>query len=324
MRGALCSGTYPAKVFARLSDRCVEPSAPGPFRPRFLPAYWAVAWSLLLRDLFGQGFVCFSDRCVEPCAPEPCRPSFRPAFLTDVWSCLPRNLFGEGFCSLFGPVRGALCSGASSAKVSDVFSGRCVELLAPVTFRPPFFFRCSGQCVEPCDPALSQPSLLFASQPIRGDLCSGILPAKALVQLPDRCGEYFAPEADRLSFLSAFPTDAWSLLPRNLFRPSFLSTFLTLPLRSSLGQGFCPLIGPMRGAFCSGTSSAKLAVRLSGRSVELSAPDLSWPKVLPAYRADARSLLLRNLSGQVSVRLSDQCVEPFSPELFRPGFCPPF
>ena len=78
-------------------------------------------------------------------------------------------------------------------------------------------------------------------------------------------------------------------------------------------------LGPMRGVFCSwglsvklfvsfsarcvwyrfsGTSSAKLFPRCSDRCVESSAPELPRPRVLPAYRANAWSLMLRTAFGQ--------------------------
>ena len=129
---------------------------------------------------------------------------------------------------------------------------------------------------------------------MRGVFCSGAPSAQGSVRLSGQSVGFYASEPFRPSFLPAFLNGAWSLL-----------------LRSSLGHGFCPLIGPMRGALCSGTLSAMF---------------------LSAYRADAWIFLLRRPIGQafcspcypmrrvlcagapsakVPVSFSDQCVEFF-------------
>ena len=158
MRGACSSGALSAKAVVRLSDRCVEPcvpeasranfssafltdvssfSAPGPFQPSFLSAYLTDAWTLLLRCV-AKGSARLSGRCVEPSVPEPFRPRFSSAFLGDSWSLVLRSSFGQGFCPLIGPTRGALCSGAISAKLVARLTDRFVEPCAPEPSRPRF------------------------------------------------------------------------------------------------------------------------------------------------------------------------------------------
>ena len=141
---------------------------------------------------------------------------------------------------------------------------------------------------------------------------------------PTNFVEFYVQEASRTIFRSACLTDVWSVFVPEPCRPSSFPAFLadarSLLLRSSLGPGFCPLIGPIRGVLCFGTLSAKLFAGFSERCVEPYAPELSRPRVLPAYRTDAWSLMLRNLVGHVFVRLSGRCVDLFAPEAHRPSF----
>ena len=177
-------------------------------------------------------------------------------------------------------MRGAFVSGGPSAKL---------------------FVRLYDRCVEPDMPELSRP--------------------RFFVSFSDQYVEFYVPEASRTSFRSAFLTDVRSVFVPEPCRPSSFPAFLadarSLLLRSSLGPGFCPLIGPIRGVLCFGTLSAKLFAGFSERCVEPYAPELSRPRVLPAYRTDAWSLMLRNLVGQDFCPLIWPMRELYAPEPFR-------
>ena len=200
-------------------------------------------------------------------APELSRPKVLSAYRTDVWSLVLRSLSAN------------------------------------------FFAHVSDRCKDHYDPELSRPSFLSAS------LTNAWSP--------------FRRSSLGQGFSSASRANAWSFLLLGTFGQAFCQLFgpmcLVSLLRNLFGQAFCPMFRPMRGVFRSGAPSAKGSARLSGQCVEphasdrfrpsflsgclgdvwnLFAPELSRPKVLPAYRADAWSLLLRNLFGQVFARLS--------------------